>query len=293
MDKIVDVTGGKGGNAFLLVGKEKTALIDCGMAYCAPNLISNIKRIANSRALDYILISHSHYDHIGGIPYIREEWPSCKVLGAEYAKKILKKSTALQTIKSLSKQTADWYRGSWIDYDDNQLKVDDIIGDGDSVQLGDLHIKVIKTQGHTQCSLSFLVNNETLFASESTGYMSKTGVVYPAFLTSSAEAIESIHKCEQLKPQFIISPHLGLVTKEATVDYWKNCKLAVETTREFILQAFGQGSGEEEILNQYETLFRDEHSKLEQPEYAFRLNSKSMIKTVLKENSANTDENSD
>jgi len=76
MDYIKDVTGGKGGSAYLVLGKDKTALIDCGMAYCAPDLIKNIKKfLADGMRLDYVFLSHSHYDHIGAIPYLREIWP--------------------------------------------------------------------------------------------------------------------------------------------------------------------------------------------------------------------------
>ena len=284
MDRIVDVTGGKGGNAFLILGEEKTALVDCGMAYCASNLISNIKQVINNMTLDYIFISHSHYDHVGAIPYLKKEWSNSRVLGAEYAKRILNRSNALKTIRSLSTQAATFYNANAIDeYDDEMLKVDDIICDGDIINLGGLGIKVIGTPGHTKCSLSFLVNNKTLFPSESTGYMSKSGKSYPAFITSCSEAVDSIHRCQKINPQFIISPHFGLVNENHTLDYWENCILAVKETKEFILYLSEQGYDEEHILTEYERKFRDEESRLEQPINAFRLNAQSMIKTVLRE----------
>ena len=279
----MDVTGGEGGNAFLILGEGKTALVDCGMAYCAPNLISNIKKILNKKMLNYILISHSHYDHIGAIAYLKKEWPNSRVLGAEYAKRILTRSNALKTIRSLSMQAAKLYDADTIiEYDDEMLKVDDSICDGDILDLGGLSIKIIATQGHTKCSLSFLVNNETLFPSESTGYMSKSGKIYPAFITSYSEAIDSIHTCQKINPRFIISPHFGLINESDTLDYWENCILAVKETKEFILNLSKQGYDENQILVQYEKMFRDEQSRLEQPINAFRLNAKNMIKNVLK-----------
>jgi len=284
MDRIVDVTGGKGGNAFLLVGEEKTALIDCGMAYCASNLIRNIKQVLGKKRLDYIFISHSHYDHIGAIPYIKEEWSNSRVLGAEYAQRILKRPNALKIIRSLSMQASKSYDADPIkEYDDEMLKVDTIICDGDVVDLGSLSIKVIETKGHTKCSLSFLINKETLFPSESTGYMSKSGKVYPAFITSCSDAIDSIHICKKLNPRFIISPHFGLVNESDTLDYWENCILAVEETKKFILHGGEEGYDEEQLLSEYEKVFRDEQSRLEQPIQAFILNAQSMIKTVLRE----------
>ena len=284
MNRIVDVTGGKGGNAFLILGEEKTALIDCGMAYCASNLISNIKQVLNKITLNYIFISHSHYDHIGAIPYLKEEWPNSRVLGAEYAKRILNRSNALQTIRDLSIQAATFFKSDAIkEYDDRMMKIDDTIYNGDILDLGTLPIKVIETPGHTKCSLSFLVNSETLFPSESTGYMSKSRKVYPAFITSCSQAMNSIHICQKIKPRFIISPHFGLVNESDALNYWEHCIFAIEETQNFILHLSEQGYNESQILIEYEKKFRDEQSRLEQPMNAFRLNSQNMIRTVLKE----------
>ncbi len=282
MNNIVDVTGGQGGKAFLLLGEEKTALIDCGMAYCAANLISNMKQVLHNKVLDYILISHSHYDHIGAIPYLKQEWPSSRVLGAEYAQQVLTRPNALKTIRSLSRQAAKLFADRELqEYDDAMLKVENVICDGDSLELGGLRIKVIATKGHTKCSLSFLINNETLFASESTGVINESGRIHPGFITSYSEAIASIQLCQELNPRFIISPHFGLVNENDTLDYWTKCSLAVKETVEFILDLANQGYAEEQILIKYETLFRDKRSRMEQPINAFRLNAQNMIKTVL------------
>lgn len=287
VENIVEVTGGQGGNAFLILGREKTALVDCGMAYCAAKLIDNLRQVLKGRALDYLLISHSHYDHIGAIPYIREKWPAAKVLGADYAKKVLSKQTALQTIRTLSNEAAKFYGAPGIDeYDDKLLKVDVSIGDGDIVELGGVSIKVLKTTGHTKCSLSFLLNDKTLFASESTGCMSKSGKIYPAFIINADEAVESITVCQKLQPAFIISPHYGLIQQADTPTYWENCKSAIKETQDFITTAAVQGYTEEQILVQYERRFRDEQYRMEQPLAAFRLNTQYMIKTVLKESAS-------
>lgn len=287
MVKIVEVTGGQGGNSYLIVGEEKTALIDCGMAYCASKLITNIKQVINSRVLDYIIISHSHYDHIGAIPYLKEEWPMSSVLGADYAKRILSRENALKTIRRLSEQAAELFGdGELSNYDELKLRVDIVIGDDDVLDLGGTHIRVIETLGHTKCSLSFLVDQLTLFASESTGYMSKSGVLFPSFITSCADAIASIQICQELNPKFIISPHYGIVSEKDRPGYWRNCTRAIQETKAFILKLFDRDYSNEQILVEYERMFRDEETRLEQPTNAFRLNTEAMIKTVLKEESS-------
>jgi glyoxylase-like metal-dependent hydrolase (beta-lactamase superfamily II) len=284
VDNIVNVTGGKGGNAFLVLGQEKTALIDCGMAYCAAALIGNLRQALNGRTLDYLLITHSHYDHIGACPYLKENWPNMKLQGAEYAKQILTRKTALQTIRMLGVEAAEFFGAAGIDeYDDKLLQVDYCIGDGDIIELGGMSIQVLKTTGHTKCSLSFLLNKDILFASESAGYMSKSGKIYPAFITSSVEALESVALCQKLKPTYIISPHYGLVKQQDTPTYWECCRLAIMETREFIIESAKRGCTKEQMLAECENRFRDEQCRLEQPLVAFQLNAQFMIKSVLKE----------
>jgi glyoxylase-like metal-dependent hydrolase (beta-lactamase superfamily II) len=249
LSKITDVTAGWGGKTFLLAGRDKTALIDTGMACFAPALIAGLKERLAGRPLDYILASHSHYDHIGAVPYLRREWPAVKVLGADHAAYVLTRRSALETIRAL----------------------------------GGLGVKILATPGHTRCSLSFLAGGGTLFASETTVYMSG-GRVYPAFITSSVAALAAIEKCRRLNPAVIVPPHHGPIGDRARATYWDDCEAALRDAVAFILAHARQGHGEKEILAAYERDMRDEGSRREQPLAAFRLNTQAMIRIVLREN---------
>jgi glyoxylase-like metal-dependent hydrolase (beta-lactamase superfamily II) len=284
MDYIKDVTGGKGGSAYLVLGKDKTALIDCGMAYCAGSLIDNIQEVIGGRKLNYILLSHSHYDHVGAVPYLRKAWPEVEVLAAEYAQKVLSKKSALKTIRDLSCKAGEHY-GAYkpLDYDDEMMKVDSKVYDGDLLDLGVVKIAVIETPGHTKCSLSFLVNEKVMFASETSGVISSAGKIYPTFITSYRETIESNKKCQEAKPEYIVSPHSGLVSRNQTHDFWQNCIKAAVACRDFVLQLFSSGADEDEIFERYKEAYYDKTTSEAQPDYAFELNNRAMIRTIIKE----------
>lgn len=86
------VTAGRGGEAILIIGSEKTAIIDCGMAYCGGDVVKNIKdKLAEEgrNTLDFAFLTHSHYDHMGALPYIRRAFPEVIVYGSTHCQEIL------------------------------------------------------------------------------------------------------------------------------------------------------------------------------------------------------------
>lgn len=284
LDGIIEVTGGLAGDSYLVVGNLKTALIDCGMAYCALDLIHNIKQALNTRPLDYVLISHSHYDHIGAIPYLKEEWPDLKIFGAAYDQHVLNKPSALERIKRLSLEAAELYAGTAIqDYNDNLMKINALIADEDILDLGDLSIQVLETPGHTKTSLSFYINDEVLLPSETIGLINESGKNYSTFLVSYTQTIKSIQKCQALEPKFLILPHHGQhahLQENECSNYFRKCLESAENTRNFILHFAELGYDEDEIVSECEKSLPRAGS-LAQPIHAFRINTRSMIKVVL------------
>ena len=64
-------------------------------------------------------------------------------------------------------------------------------------------------------------------------------------------------------------------------DYWDRCLRAAQDTADFVRRLSEQGYDEEQILAEYEKKFRDAESRLEQPLYAFRMNTQFMIRNLL------------
>ncbi|MCL2761850.1 MAG: MBL fold metallo-hydrolase [Treponema sp.] len=134
----------------LLIGEEQTALFDCGMAFCAAETIRNVQNALAGKPLDYIFLTHTHYDHIGALPFFLETWPHARIVTSEAGAAVLLKDTPRRVIRELS-ITAARRHGSAHDfvYSDDVFKADIIVSEGDTIPLGGLSVTVLETPGHT------------------------------------------------------------------------------------------------------------------------------------------------
>ena len=282
---IARVTAGHGGESLLISGSEKTALLDCGMAYCAGGLIENIERELGGRSLDFVLLSHTHYDHIGALPFIRRRWPGATTFGAAHARAVLQKQGAIKTINSLSEQAGVLYEGEVkFRIPDEGFAVDRIVGDGDKISLGAEEFNVLETKGHTDCSLSFGFEPlGVLFLSESTGCLDGYEMMHVSILKSYREAMASVEKCRNYGAKTLVSPHYGLIPEYYNERYWDLFVSETEGYKEFLFGLFASGLPEEVILEKYSEKYWNARRKAVQPKDAFLLNARNVIKVFYDE----------
>jgi len=90
-DEIVRLPGGTSYNSYLLIGSEKTALIDTVDPSKAEELLNNLALHIPSKTqkIDYIISNHAEQDHSGSIPLMLEKYPDAKVICNQMCKNLL------------------------------------------------------------------------------------------------------------------------------------------------------------------------------------------------------------
>lgn len=117
------------------------------------NMVNFIKE--NELDIDYIILTHGHGDHIGGVKAYLEEFPKSKLVAGEQERELLEDAKL-----NLSKEVS----GVPI-----SLVADQWVSDGDILSVGNMELKFIFTPGHTAGGICILVGDslfsgDTLFA---------------------------------------------------------------------------------------------------------------------------------
>lgn len=281
---IRDVTGGPGGMSLLVKGAEKNLLHDCGMACFNKELITNIEQEIGEGVLDYIALSHSHYDHMGALPYLLERWPDVQVCASEKTAEVFRRPGAVSMIESMGKSAAEFYGKNPDDVKASNLRVDIVLENGDVINLGDEKLLCFETRGHTDCSMSFLLQPQgILFASESTGVLETTEKIHTSVLKSFDESLESAYFLKILPWKEIIIPRYGFLSDSVKNNYFDIYIEAAMKEQSLFRNWIDEGLSAEEIFEEHKKIYWNDERAKDQPFRAYKVNTEITIRMMIKE----------
>ena len=107
MSKIVPIDRRYRGYMNFFIEDSKTAVLDVGMCYDAPVSIALLKDLLKGRKLDYIMLTHSHYDHAGALTEYRKAFPEARVIASGKTASVFERDGARRVIKELSDAAAE------------------------------------------------------------------------------------------------------------------------------------------------------------------------------------------
>lgn len=281
---VSDVRCSKGDSAFLIDDGKTSVLYDTGFGFTGFEVAENIRKILGNRPLDYIFLTHSHYDHALGSAYILRHYPMAKVAAGQYAAAVFQRDGAKRTMRELDAKYAAKCGASDYEFLGDELKVDISVSDGDVIRAGDMSFEVISLPGHTRCSVGFYCREkELLLSSETLGVYDGKETIVPSYLVSYADSIASIERVEKLPISYIVAPHYGLLSKEQTRFFLDNMKKASEKAAFEILESIKRGESSEAIVAQFKEKYWHGYIKEIYPEDAVNLNTSIMTELVRRE----------
>jgi glyoxylase-like metal-dependent hydrolase (beta-lactamase superfamily II) len=188
------------------------ALVDAGCGNAHKKLLANIQACGvNCNQIEYLLITHCHYDHTGGVKAL-SELLHCPVVTHELEAPYLERGDNVVT-------AANWY-GAKI----QPFKVDHkISGDGEEIPLGAGSVHAIHTPGHSPGSMVYVTVSEgktILFGQDI------HGPIHPDLKSNAADYQRSLRLVLSLQADILCEGHYGVIAGKQEVEQFINRFLA-------------------------------------------------------------------
>lgn len=202
--------------AYLSMG-EYGMIIEGGISSTANLLIHQIKELdVSPERIKYILLTHTHPDHIGAIPHLKKVWPHLKVIAGSVAQKLLKREEAIKEFLLVDSSINEnlLIRGEineWPSEPENYaFSVDQVISEGEQIDLGaGIVWTAYETPGHSPCHVSYHNESEGIVAiGDATGLFDPVrDIFWPNYFNSLEAYCDNIRKLATLPANFGVLCH--------------------------------------------------------------------------------------
>lgn len=282
------VVGSPNVPVYLLDG-DAPVLFDGGFTSFARWYETGIKEILGDRIPAYIFLTHSHFDHVGAVGYLKRIWPELRIGGSERCRGILARRAAVELIRDLNNEALEnMKKMNFSDLHEEPFEVFDIdfIIEPDheiKVEPG-LSIEAVSTPGHTWDFISYwMPEKKILIGSEALACYESRGEIQPEFLVDYDAYLESLEKMDKLDARILCGGHHAVFTGS---DVGKHIHASFNAMTEFLSMV--EGFLEDERGNIDRTVSRvkavqwDPRPWPKQPEQAYLLNTRQRVENILK-----------
>lgn len=257
---------GNGNFNYFVVGQKKAVLIECGTSAGVSIFARQWSDLENKPDIKYILVMHSHFDHVCGIPMLKDLFPAAQVVASPVTQKMLSHEKLKPILQRADAFIIDAYTKKQLlttmpgPLEIDQVKVEFTLGEGDTIIVDDdLKLEIIEAPGHSACSLAaYLPSDQAMFISDAGGYQAPSGIMSPVFFQDYDIYRDTIKRLSQYPTEVLGVGHGEVpVGADQVQQFYTRGLEAAEEAFDLIKGKLNGGQSDESItLELYNTYIR-------------------------------------
>ena len=200
--------------ASYLVGGTQPALVETGAQTSVPTLLAGLRAAGlGPHDLAWIVLTHVHLDHCGGVGDLVQEFPKATVVVHERGAPHLVDPTRLVTGSAAVYGMHMPKYGGLTAVDEGRIMV---VPDGGRISLGaSRELRFVDAPGHARHQMAVVDESSgTVMAGDALGVQLPGGGMYPAIPPPEFDldqAIDTLHRLADLQPETLLLGHFGPV----------------------------------------------------------------------------------
>jgi glyoxylase-like metal-dependent hydrolase (beta-lactamase superfamily II) len=189
---------------------DKAALIDAGSGRDHPQLIKNIAECLESDVqLEYLLLTHCHFDHTGGAQALRDEY-GCRIVAHEL--------DAIYLESGDNRVTGAAWHGARLEPFAIDIRLQ---GPESILAIGSGTVTAIHCPGHSPGSVVYTTEIDgqlVLFGQDA------QGPLHSELLSDEEQYLASLHRLLDLQADLLLEGHFGIIeTKQEVREFIESC----------------------------------------------------------------------
>lgn len=241
---------------YLLKG-DIYSLVGGGMVHIVPDVLEQLEKLdIDVERIQYLIILHTHYDHLGMAPYLSKHWPWLRVAVSRVGASILKNQNALKAIQKYNNAFIEENNGSHgiepLHIVKEGFPVHYILNERAEVDLGNkIKFYMFDSPGHSVCSQALYVPKEyALFPSDSMGVLTEKNIM-PMGSSNYDQFQDSIEKLGKIGAENICLEHSGALIPPDGKEFLNKAKKAAIEFREKILNIYKKNKDIEKTVSEF------------------------------------------
>lgn len=253
-DNVIQM-GNRHFNYFVVGSKKEAAIVECGVTGGVYSLSQQWTRLGTKPIISYLIASHAHFDHVCGIPALRDLFPQAAVVASSEAQRVLNKPKVVQGFFAQDEKMSAVLTAEGIipktpiSKPPETIVVDRIVTDGERINLtGGLQLLAIDAQGHSPCNLAYyLPQDQVMFVSDAGGFQIADDRIFPIFFQGYELYIETLERLKSFPTRVLAIPHERIWVNEEVPIFYDRAINAAQTAYANIEMMLDSGWAEEDI----------------------------------------------